>query len=92
MASVHRLSQRRPEHELAIRRFFLCEPEFRAVCDDLEAVRQAHEHWRTVAPSLPGRVAACQRMLQELEAEAYGFLALRHERREPRGGWRGRRG
>lgn len=89
MASVHRLSQRHPEHELAMRRFHLCETEFRAVCDDLKAVRRALEHWRTVDPPLPGRIAECQRLLAELEAEALDFLNP-GESREPRNDRSGR--
>lgn len=91
-SGVGRLLRARPELELAIHRLFRREPEFRAVCDDLEAVRRALEHWRAVDPPLPGRVAECLRMLQELEAEAFGFLALRQEHREPRDGWSGRPG
>ena len=61
----------------------------RAVCDDLKAVRRALEHWRTVDPPLPGRIAECQRLLAELEAEALDFLNP-GESREPRNDRSGR--
>jgi hypothetical protein len=40
---IERLLESRPEHELAIRRVYRREPEFRAICEDLEAVRRALE-------------------------------------------------
>lgn len=83
-SGIDRLLQARPELELAIRRLHRREPEFRAVCDDLEAVRRALERWRTVDPPLPKRVEEYQRMLAELEAEAFGFLDPRCDRGEPR--------
>lgn len=86
LPGIDQLLEDRPEQELAFRRLYRREPEFRALCDDLEAVRRALEHWRTMDPPVPGRTAECQRMLAELEAEALGFLDPRDDRRESRDG------
>ena len=86
LPGIEQLLKDRPEHELALRRLYRREPEFLAVCEDLEAVRRALEHWRAADPPVPGRVAECRRMLEELEVEALGFLCLRDDGREPRVG------
>ncbi|MEZ5864588.1 MAG: hypothetical protein R3D25_11190 [Geminicoccaceae bacterium] len=78
---LDRLLEGRPGQELAIWRLYRRDPEFRAVCEDLEAVRRALENWQSVDPPLPGRVAECQNMLAELEAEALEFLDQRDDRR-----------
>jgi hypothetical protein len=59
-----------------IRRRYVRDPEFRAVCDDYGEVQRALEHWQATG-SVPGRVAEYHRMLEELEAEALAFLNAR---------------
>lgn len=68
------LLERYPEHELAIRRLRARDPEFRAVCDDLEAVLQALERWQGSGREAPRRIEEYRRLLAELEAEALAFL------------------
>jgi hypothetical protein len=68
------LVSRFPRHELAIRRLYVNEPEFRAVCDDYGEVQRALEHWQAADRTVVGRVAEYRRMLEELEAEALTFL------------------
>jgi hypothetical protein len=68
------LVSRFPRHELAIRRLYVRDPEFRAVCDDYGEVQRALEHWRATDRTVVGRVAEYRRMLEELEAEALTFL------------------
>jgi hypothetical protein len=68
------LVSRFPRHEFAIRRLYVRDPEFRAVCDDYDQVRRALEHWQASDRGVPGRVAEYRRMLEELEAEALTFL------------------
>ena len=72
MPSIDLLVSRFPRHELAIRRLYVRDPEFRAVCDDYGEVRRALEHWQ--ATDQAGRAAEYRRMLEELEAEALTFL------------------
>ena len=74
VASCDPLVRRFPEHELAIRRLYTRDPEFRAVCDDHEAVLRALEHWQSVGRSNMERVVEYRRLLEELEAEALAFL------------------
>jgi hypothetical protein len=69
------LVSRFPRHELAIRRLYVRDPEFRAVCDDYGEVQRALEHWQAKGQAAPGRVAEYRRMLEELEAEALTFLS-----------------
>jgi hypothetical protein len=68
------LVSRFPRHEFAIRRLYVLDPEFCAVCDDYGAVQRALEHWQAADVPAPGRVAEYRRMLEELEAEALTFL------------------
>lgn len=63
-----------PSHEFVIRRLYVRDPEFRAVCVDYGEVQCALEHWEATDPAVPERVAECRRMLEELEAEAATFL------------------
>jgi hypothetical protein len=72
--SIDLLVNRFPRHELAIRRLYVRDPEFRAVCDDYAEVQRALEHWQAADRAAPGRVAEYRRMLEELEAEALTFL------------------
>lgn len=74
MSGIDSLLQRFPEHEPSIRYLIVHDPEFRAVCEDCEAIRQALEHWQKAAHPVPGRIEECQRLLAELEAEALVFL------------------
>lgn len=72
--SIDLLVSRFPRHELAIRRLYVRDPEFRAVCDDYGEVQHALEHWQVADQPVPGRVAEYRRMLEELEAETLAFL------------------
>jgi hypothetical protein len=72
--SIDLLVGRFPRHELAIRRLYLRDPEFRAVCDDYREVRRALEHWQAPEQVVPGRLAEYRHVLEELEAEALAFL------------------
>jgi hypothetical protein len=72
--SIDLLVGRFPRHELAIRRLYVRDSEFRAVCDDYGEVHRALEHWQATDQVVPGRVAEYRRMLKELEAEAVGML------------------
>jgi outer membrane protein assembly factor BamD (BamD/ComL family) len=72
--SIDLLVNRLPTHEFAIRRLYVRDPEFRAVCDDYGEVQRALEHWRATDQAAPGRVAEYRQMLEELEAEALAFL------------------
>jgi hypothetical protein len=72
--SIDLLVNRFPRHEFAIRRLYVRDPEFRAVCDDYGEVQRALEHWQATDQAAPGRVAEHRRMLEELEAEALAFL------------------
>lgn len=74
MPSIDRLVSRFPRHELAIRRLYVRDSEFRAVCDDYGEVQRALEHWQAADEAAPGRVAEYRRMLEELESEALTFL------------------
>ena len=74
MPSIDLLVTRFPRHELAIRRLYVRDPEFRAVCDDYGEVQRALEHWQATDQAAPRRVAEYRRMLEELEAEALTFL------------------
>ena len=74
MPSIDLLVKRFPRHELAIRRLYVRDPEFRAVCDDCGEVQHALAHWQAAEQAVPGRVAEYRRMLEELEAEALTFL------------------
>lgn len=74
MPRVDPLVSRLPSHELAIRRFYLRDPEFRAVCDDYDAVQRALACCQASDPAVPERIAEYRRMLEELEAEALTFL------------------
>ena len=74
MPSIDLLVSRFPRHEFAIRRLYVRDPEFRAVCDDYGEVQRALEHWQATDQAAPGRVAEYRRMLEELEAEALAFL------------------
>ena len=73
--SIDLLVSRFPRHELAIRRLYARNPEFREVCDDYAEVRHALEHWQATDQALPERVAEYRRMLKELETEALTFLS-----------------
>jgi hypothetical protein len=79
--SIDLLVSRFPRHELAIRRLYLRDPEFRAVCDDYGEVHRALEHSQAADQAVPDRVAEYRRILEELEAEAVAML-------EPCGGKR----
>jgi outer membrane protein assembly factor BamD (BamD/ComL family) len=72
--SIDLLVSRFPRHELAIRRLYVRDPEFRAVCDDYGEVHRALKHWEATDQAVPGRIAEYRRMLEELEAEALAFL------------------
>jgi outer membrane protein assembly factor BamD (BamD/ComL family) len=72
--SIDLLVSRLPRHELAIRRLYVRDPEFRSVCDDCAEVQRALAHWQAADPPLPERVAEYRRMLEELEAEALAVL------------------
>jgi outer membrane protein assembly factor BamD (BamD/ComL family) len=72
--SIDLLVSRLPRHEFAIRRLYVRDPEFRAVCDDYGEVHRALKHWQAADQAVPGRVAEYRRMLKELEAEALTFL------------------
>jgi hypothetical protein len=72
--SINLLVSRFPRHELAIRRLYARDPEFRAVCDDYGEVQHALAHWQANDQAAPERVAEYRRMLEELEAEALAFL------------------
>jgi outer membrane protein assembly factor BamD (BamD/ComL family) len=74
VSSIDLLVSRLPRHEFAIRRLYVRDPEFRAVCDDYGEVQHALEHWQAAEQAEPGRVAEYRRMLEELEAEALTFL------------------
>jgi hypothetical protein len=74
VSSIDLLVGRFPRHEFAIRRLYVRDPEFRAVCDDYGEVQRALEHWRATDRTVVGRVAEYRRMLEELEAEALTFL------------------
>jgi hypothetical protein len=71
--SIDLLVNRFPRHEFAIRRRYVRDPEFRAVCDDYYEVQRALEHWQATE-SVPERAAEYRRMLEELEAEALAFV------------------
>jgi hypothetical protein len=72
--SIDLLVSRFPRHELAIRRLYVRDPEFRAVCDDYGEVQRALAHWQANDHAVPGRVAEYRRMLEELETEAQAML------------------
>jgi hypothetical protein len=72
--SIDVLVSRFPRHEFAIRRLYVRDPEFRAVCDDYREVQQALEHWQATDEPVPGRVAEYRQVLAELEVEALTFL------------------
>jgi hypothetical protein len=74
VASIDLLVSRLPRHELAVRRLYVRDPEFRAVCDDYGEVQRALEYWQASDQAVPGRVAEYRRMLKELEAEVLTFL------------------
>ncbi len=74
MSSSDLLVSRFPRQEFTIRRLYVRDPEFRAVCDDYGEVRRVLEHWQAAGRMVPGRVAEYRRMLEELEAEALTFL------------------
>ncbi len=74
MPSIDLLVSRYPRHEFAIRRLYLRDPEFRAVCDDYSEVQHALEHWQAADQAVPGRTAEYRQMLAELEAEALTFV------------------
>ncbi|MEZ5864410.1 MAG: hypothetical protein R3D25_10230 [Geminicoccaceae bacterium] len=64
--------RRFPRREVAIRRFYACDPRFREVCDDYTEVQCALQHWQ--AAGQPRKVAEYREMLEELEAEALARL------------------
>jgi outer membrane protein assembly factor BamD (BamD/ComL family) len=72
--SLDLLLNRFPSHELAIRRLYRRDPEFRAVCDDYREVQRALQHWQAADRAAPERVAEYRQMLDELAAEALAFL------------------
>lgn len=72
--SVDLLVSRLPRHEFAIRRLYVRDPEFRAVCDDYGEVQRAVDYWQMADQAALGRIAEYRRMLEELEAEALAFL------------------
>ena len=74
MPSIDLLVRRLPRHEFAIRRLYVRDPDFRAVCDDYGEVQHALEHWQANVRAVPKRGAEYRRMLEELEAEALTFL------------------
>lgn len=74
MARGDLLVNRLPQHEFAIRRLSVRDPEFRAICDDYADVQRALEHWQARDPGDPARIAEYRRMLEELEAEALAML------------------
>ena len=75
MPSIDLLVRRFPRQEFAIRRLYVRDPEFRAVCDDYGEVQRALEHWQATDQPAPGRVTEYRRMLEELEAEVVTFLS-----------------
>jgi hypothetical protein len=74
VSSSDLLVSRFPRHELAIRRLYVRDPEFRAVCDDYGEVHRALKHWEATDQAVPGRAAEYRRMLEELAAEALTLL------------------
>ena len=75
MPSIDLLVSRFPRHELAIRRLYVRDPEFRSVCDDYADVERALEYWQAADPAVPERVTQYRQMLEELEAEVVTFLS-----------------
>ena len=61
---------------MAIRRLYIHDPEFRAVCGDCSEVQRALEYWQGSDEAAPERVAEYRRMLEELEAEALAMLTM----------------
>jgi hypothetical protein len=72
--SIDRLVEHHPRQALAIRRLYRRDPEFRAICDDYEAVETALARWQAPDQAEPERVVECRRMLVELEEEALAYL------------------
>ena len=56
--------------ELAIRRLYAADPEFRVLCEDFQAAERALEHWK--ADDAKGE--EYRRLVQELEEEILEFL------------------
>jgi hypothetical protein len=72
--SIDPLISRFPNRELAIRKHYVRDPEFRAVCGDYCDVQHALEYWQAADQAVPGRIAEYRQMLRELEAEVLMFL------------------
>ena len=75
--SLELLVRRFPSHALAIRRLYIHDPEFRAVCGDCSEVQRALEYWQGSDEAAPERVAEYRRMLEELEDEALAMVTMR---------------
>lgn len=73
--SIDLLVSRFSSQEFAIRRLYVHDPEFRAVCSDYCEVLRALEYWHTNDQAVPDRVTEYRQMLRELEAEMLDFLS-----------------
>jgi hypothetical protein len=69
------VTARFPEHELAVRRLFICDADFRAICEDHEEAIQALLYWQAKGTSQHARAEEYRQLVSELEAEIATTLA-----------------
>jgi hypothetical protein len=78
MEEVRSLVARFPQRELDIRRCFMRDIQFRAVCADREEAMRALRHWLHAAetgdPEGTRKAADYERLVAELEQEALTYL------------------
>lgn len=63
-----------PEQALAIRRLYLCDPDFRAMCDDYADAAEALTYWGDANE----RAADYRHIIAELQQEITAILERRH--------------
>ncbi|MDE5460347.1 hypothetical protein [Bradyrhizobium sp. CSS354] len=78
MEEVRSIVARFPQRELEIRRRFMRDAQFRAVCADHEEAMRALRHWQHAArvgdPDGNRKAAEYEQIVAELEQEALAYL------------------
>lgn len=78
MEEVRSIVARFPKREIEIRRCFMRDVQFRAVCADHEEAMRALSHWRNAAekgdPEATRKAADYERLVVELQQEALTYL------------------
>jgi hypothetical protein len=72
VSKIAGLVNRFPDRELAIRRLYACDADFRAVCDDYEEALRALRHWQATGDE--AKTEDYRQLVDDLGAEVLAIV------------------